>query len=107
MSKRPSLKANLVAVAGSQPTTLRPATEPAPVAVDMTPPTPTSEAVPVSQAVAKARQGKTMVAGYFSPECARAVKMLAVERGVTVQHIIGEGLDAVLRQNGKHPFGER
>jgi hypothetical protein len=48
-----------------------------------------------------------MVAGYFSPEMARAVKLLAVERGVTVQALIGEALDIVLRQAGKHPMGER
>jgi hypothetical protein len=48
-----------------------------------------------------------MVAGYFSPEMARAVKLLAVERGVTVQALIGEALDLVLRQGGKHPMGER
>jgi len=56
---------------------------------------------------AKARTGKTMIAGYFSPELARSIKILAVERGVTVQALIGEGLDAVLRQNGRHPMGER
>lgn len=107
MSKRPSLKANLVAVAGSQPATFRLEADPGPAAVDIAPPSPIAEGMLAPQTVAKARQGKTMVAGYFSPECARAVKMLAVERGVTVQHLIGEGIDAVLRQNGKHPFGER
>ena len=56
---------------------------------------------------AKARTGKTMIAGYFSPELARAIKILAVERDVTVQALIGEGLDAVLRQAGRHPMGER
>ena len=56
---------------------------------------------------AKARAGKTMIAGYFSPELARAIKILAVERDVTVQALIGEGLDAVLRQAGRHPMGER
>jgi hypothetical protein len=48
-----------------------------------------------------------MIAGYFSPDLARAIKILAVERGVTVQALIGEGLDAVLRQHQRHPFGER
>lgn len=58
-------------------------------------------------ASAKARAGKTMVAGYFSPELAKAIKMLAAEREVTVQALVGEGLDAVLRLHGKHPMGER
>jgi len=55
----------------------------------------------------RARSGKTMIAGYFSPELARAIKLLAVERGVTVQALIGEGLDQVLKAAGKAPMGER
>lgn len=55
----------------------------------------------------RARTGKTMIAGYFSPDMARAVKLLAVERGVTVQALIGEGLDLVLEAAGKAPMGER
>lgn len=62
---------------------------------------------PEKRAAAPSRQNKTMIAGYFTPELARAVKMLAVERDVTVQALIGEGLDDVLRKYGKHPMGER
>lgn len=97
MSPRPSLASRLAAAAGS------PAPSPAAEA-------PTPETVPAkgtATAPAKARQGKTMIAGYFSPDLARAIKILAVERGVTVQALIGEGLDAVLRQHQRHPFGER
>jgi hypothetical protein len=54
-----------------------------------------------------ARVGKTMIAGYFSPQMAKAVRLLAVERDTTVQALIGEGLDAVLHKHGKHPMGER
>jgi len=84
---RPSLSARLAAAAG-QPQAPEIATE-------------------AGRPSAKARTGKTMIAGYFSPELARAIKILAVERGVTVQALIGEGLDAVLRQAGRHPMGER
>ncbi len=97
MSPRPSLASRLAAAAGA-PT-------PSP-AIAPPAPEPVVAAIPASTP-AKARQGKTMIAGYFSPELARAIKMLAVERGVTVQAIIGEGLDAVLRQHQRHPFGER
>jgi len=48
-----------------------------------------------------------MLAGYFSAEAARAVRILAAEEDVTVQALIGEGIDLVLRKYGKHPFGER
>ncbi len=102
MSARPSLSARLAQAAEPAPP---PASTPSPA-----PPRPVrarkAAEVPVA-APAKARVGKTMVAGYFSPEMARAVKLLAVERGVTVQALIGEALDLVLRQAGKHPMGER
>jgi hypothetical protein len=104
MSARPSLSARLAQAAEPAP----------PPAATVAPPPPVSRATRARKAVeapvampAKARVGKTMVAGYFSPEMARAVKLLAVERGVTVQALIGEGLDLVLRQGGKHPMGER
>lgn len=54
-----------------------------------------------------AREGKVQLAGYFSPEMARSVKMLSVQRGVSIQYLIGEGLDMVMRANDKSPFGER
>jgi hypothetical protein len=106
MSARPSLSARLAQAAGPAPA---PAPASAPVASPASPrPARARKAaeMPVA-APAKARIGKTMVAGYFSPEMARAVKLLAVERGVTVQALIGEALDFVLRQAGKHPMGER
>jgi hypothetical protein len=62
---------------------------------------------PVPASTAKAREGKVMIAGYFSPQMAKAVKLLAVERDITVQALIGEALDMVLHKNGKHPMGER
>ena len=102
MSARPSLSARLAQAAEPAPA---PASAPNPAA-----PRPVrarKAAEPPVAAPAKARVGKTMVAGYFSPEMARAVKLLAVERGVTVQALIGEALDLVLRQAGKHPMGER
>jgi hypothetical protein len=93
-SKAPNLKDRLVGAAGPQPLRIAPApAEP--------------ERPATVTAIAKARQGKTMVAGYFSPEFARAVKMLAVEQGTSVQALIGEALDELLRRHGKHPFGER
>ena len=68
---------------------------------------PVPETVPTPSTVAKARDGKTMIAGYFSPQMAKAVRLLAVERDMTVQALVGEGLDMVLHKHGKHPMGER
>ena len=104
MSARPSLSDRLAQAAGPPPA-------PAPASVaspaSSRPARARKAAETLVAAPAKARVGKTMVAGYFSPEMARAVKLLAVERGVTVQALIGEALDLVLRQAGKHPMGER
>ncbi len=111
---RPSLAQRLAAVAGPQvpPSAMiekeiasatavqAPRVRPRPVAVAPVAP-------PAVEATPKARDGKTMVAGYFSPQMAKAVKLLAVERDTTVQALIGEGLDAVLHKYGKHPMGER
>jgi hypothetical protein len=111
---RPSLAERLAAVAGPQ---VQPAAiiarEAAPepsVAVQAPRMRPKPVAVapqPVGDATPKARDGKTMIAGYFSPQMAKAVKLLAVERDTTVQALIGEGLDAILHKYGKHPMGER
>ena len=53
------------------------------------------------------RAGKIMVGGHFSADLSRAVKVLAAEQGTTVQALVGEALDLLLRHHGKHPFGER
>ncbi|MEY3233860.1 MAG: hypothetical protein RL230_1131 [Pseudomonadota bacterium] len=126
MAKAPSLAARLAAVA-AQPNTnpyqmtapanqdsqqaAEPQFAPAPAAIaePMAPApvfAPPNFAMPVPQKV-KARDGRVMVAGYFSPELSRSLRILAAERDVTVQHLVGEGLDFVLRHYGKHPMGER
>ena len=44
---------------------------------------------------------------YFSPEVSRGLNMLAAEQGTTLQALLGEAIDLLMRQHGKHPFGER
>lgn len=56
---------------------------------------------------AKAREGKALVGGWFSKEASKTIRALALEEDTTVQALVGEGLDMVLRNRGKHPFGER
>lgn len=55
----------------------------------------------------KAREGKKAIVGYFSEDMSRQLRVLAIEEGVTVQALVGEALDMLLRARGKHPFGER
>lgn len=56
---------------------------------------------------AKARENKRAVVGYYSPELQRTLNIMATERDTTLQAILGEAIDLWLRQQGKHPFGER
>ncbi|MGA9658712.1 MAG: ribbon-helix-helix domain-containing protein [Asticcacaulis sp.] len=113
-ANRPSLADRLAAVAGPQiPTSAQAVKEATPKPQAVRPKaanlseTPTETPAQPISTTTKARIGKTMIAGYFTPQMARAVKMLAVERDTTVQALIGEGLDAVLHKYGKHPMGER
>lgn len=56
---------------------------------------------------AKAREGKKAIVGYFSEDMSRQLRVMAIEEGLTVQALVGEALDMLMRARGKHPFGER
>ncbi|NTS66838.1 hypothetical protein HRV97_16990 [Sphingomonas sp. HHU CXW] len=73
-------------------------------------------AQPTSQIIAEpakpsgarpSRQGKRVISGHFSPELSRGLNMLAVEQDKTVQALLGEAIDLLMRQYDRHPFGER
>lgn len=53
------------------------------------------------------RRGKKAISGYFSPEVSRALHMLALERDTSLQALMGEAFDDLMRKYGRHPFGER
>lgn len=54
-----------------------------------------------------ARIGKKAISGYFSAEMSRALHLLGIEQGLSLQALMGEAFDDLLRKYGKHPFGER
>lgn len=54
-----------------------------------------------------AREGKKGILGHFSPELSRTLNIMAIEEGTTVQALMGEAFDLLMRARGKHPFGER
>lgn len=54
-----------------------------------------------------ARIGKKAVSGYFSPDVSRGLHLLALEQGTSLQALMGEAFDDLMRKYGKHPFGER
>lgn len=56
---------------------------------------------------AKARSGKKAISAYFSPDVSRGLHLLALEQGVSLQALMGEAFDDLMRKYGRHPFGER
>lgn len=74
---------------------------------------PTQSAAPIAAepkqpaGVRPSRQGKKVISGHFSPELSRGLNMLAVEQDKTVQALLGEAIDLLMRQYDRHPFGER
>lgn len=59
------------------------------------------------QPAGHSRDGKKAVVGYFSADLSRQIKGLAASEGTTVQSLLGEAIDLLMRDRGKHPFGER
>jgi hypothetical protein len=53
------------------------------------------------------REGKKGILGHFSPELSRALNILAIEEDTSVQALMGEAFDLLMRARGKHPFNER
>ena len=70
-------------------------------------PSPAAEAAPATRAHSPGRSGKKAVSAYFSREMSRALHLLALEQGTSLQALMGEAFDDLLRKYGKHPFGER
>jgi hypothetical protein len=65
------------------------------------------EAAPAVAPSAPGRSGKKAVSAYFSREMSRALHLLALEHSLSLQALMGEAFDDLLRKYGKHPFGER
>jgi hypothetical protein len=70
-------------------------------------PSPAAPDAPPASAKAPARIGKKAVSGYFSPEMSRGLHLLALEQGTSLQALMGEAFDDLMRKYGRHPFGER
>jgi hypothetical protein len=66
-----------------------------------------AESTPARSARRPAREGKKGILGYFSPELSRALNIMAIEEETSLQALMGEAFDLLLRNRGKHPFGER
>lgn len=94
MSRKPSF-ANLRTV-NAPPATVA---APAPVAAP-TPPAGAAGQGPAS------RQGRKQIAGFFSPEMSFAMHTLARRQGRSLQALMAEAFNDVLRKHGESPIGD-
>ena len=62
---------------------------------------------PRKRAAVRGRQDRTdkrQIAGFFSPECAKQLRMLAAEQDTTVQELIRDGLNLMFQKHSKPPI---
>ncbi|MFC3216414.1 ribbon-helix-helix domain-containing protein [Novosphingobium panipatense] len=83
---------------------LRTATpKPAPATAE---PTPVSSGDKPAQARPESRIGRKQIAGFFTPEMSFAMHMLARRQGRSLQSLMAEAFNDVLRKHGESPIGE-
>lgn len=54
----------------------------------------------------KSRTGRKAIAGYFSPEMSLAMHVCARKHGLSLQELMAESFDDVLRKYGQSPVGD-
>ena len=52
------------------------------------------------------RQGRKQIAGFFSPEMSLALHMLALRQDRSLQALMAEAFNDVLRKHGESPIGD-
>jgi hypothetical protein len=52
------------------------------------------------------REGRKQIAGFFSPEMSLAMHMLARRQGRSLQALMTEAFNDVLRKHGESPIGD-
>lgn len=96
MSRKPSF-ANLKTAA--QPA---PAATPAPRAVEPS----AAEGAERTSTRPISREGRKQIAGFFTPDMSFAMHMLARRQGRSLQALMAEAFNDVLRKHGESPIGE-
>ncbi len=56
--------------------------------------------------VPASRQGRKAVSGYFRPEMSFALHMLARRQNRSLQAVMAEAFDDILRKHGESPIGD-
>jgi hypothetical protein len=65
-----------------------------------------SAAVSKNDQVPASRQGRKAVSGYFRPEMSFALHMLARRQNRSLQAVMAEAFDDILRKHGESPIGD-
>ena len=63
------------------------------------------EATPTAQQTPPSRIGRKAISGYFSPELSLAMHICARRNGLSLQELMAEAFDDVLRKYGESPIG--
>ena len=66
----------------------------------------TGEGVRPSSTRAVSREGRKQIAGFFTPEMSFAMHMLARRQNRSLQALMAEAFNDVLRKHGESPMGE-
>jgi len=53
------------------------------------------------------REGKKALIGYFTRDVSKALARMAIDEDTTMQALVGEGIDLLMENRGKHRFGQR
>jgi len=61
---------------------------------------------PVAPSGPASRQGRKQIAGFFSPEMSFAMHTLARRQGRSLQALMAEAFNDVLRKHGESPIGD-
>lgn len=103
MSKlRPNIAAAMRDAAGSTRSTVQPFPSPSPVAVSEAP-VAAAEALPAEPKppLQPSRQGTKAITGHYPPAVRYQLKLLAAERGRTMEDMLAEGLNMLFAAYGK------
>ncbi len=72
----------------------------------LTPPSPAIQVSAPSNDAPASRQGRKQIAGFFSPEMSFAMHTLARRQGRSLQALMAEAFNDVLRKHGESPIGD-
>lgn len=78
----------------------------APVSTPATPAAGSAGAGEATDKTPPSRQGRKQIAGFFSPEMSFAMHMLARRQGRSLQALMTEAFNDVLRKHGESPVGD-